>query len=57
MKSIAAYYTFIAVNSLEQEAAQRRTQVRAPQAPRPSLVARARALLGSRTAQPATSAA
>lgn len=57
MKSIAAYYTFIAVNSLEQEAVQRRTQVRAPKPSRPSLVARARGLLGSRSAQPATSAA
>jgi hypothetical protein len=57
MKSIAAYYAFIAVNSLDQEAAQRRALAQAPRAPRPSLIARARALVVSRSPRPATTAA
>jgi hypothetical protein len=57
MKSIAAYYTFIAVNSVEQEAVLRRAEAQAPKAARPSLVARARALFGARSSQPAPSAA
>jgi hypothetical protein len=47
MKSIAAYYAFIAVNSMDQDAAQRRTRAEAAASARPSLVARARALLSS----------
>ena len=57
MKSIAAYYAFVAVNSMDQEAAERRAQANAPKAPRLSLIARARALVTSRSSQPATSAA
>jgi len=57
MKSIAAYYAFIAINSIDQEAAQRRAHAKAPKAPRPSLVARARALVTSRSSQPAATAA
>ena len=57
MKSIAAYYAFVAVNSMEQEAAQRRAQAKAPQAPRQSLIARARALLTSRSSHPSPTAA
>ena len=57
MKSIAAYYAFIAMNSIDQEAAQRRAHATAPKAHRPSLVARARALVTSRSSQPAATAA
>jgi len=57
MKSIAAYYAFVAVNSIDQEAAQRRAHAQAPKAPRRSLLARARALVTSRSSQPAASAA
>jgi hypothetical protein len=54
MNSIAAYYALIAVNSMEQETAQRRGNAKAAPVARPSLLARARALLAStRTAQSA----
>ena len=57
MKSIAAYYTFVALNSIDQEAAERRAHASAPKAPRQSLIARARALVTSRSSQPAAAAA
>ena len=57
MKSIAAYYTFIAVNSLEEEDLRRRAHARAAQAARPSLISRVRAALASRSSQPAATAA
>jgi hypothetical protein len=61
MKSIAAYYTFIAVNSLDDDAERRRAAARAARATRPSIMVRARAFLSSRTssraAHPATTAA
>ena len=57
MKSIAAYYTFVAVHSLEQEALQRRAHARAAEAARPSLLTRVRALFGARPSQPAPTAA
>ncbi|HEX5015788.1 MAG TPA: hypothetical protein VFV72_16710 [Candidatus Limnocylindrales bacterium] len=57
MKSIAAYYAFIAVNSLDQEAAARRAHATAPKVARPSLGSRVRALFASRSSQPATTAA
>jgi hypothetical protein len=57
MKSIAAYYTFVALNSIDQDAAQHRAHATAPKAPRQSLFARARALVTSRSSQPAASAA
>jgi hypothetical protein len=57
MKSIAAYYTFVAIHSLEQEALQRREDARAAEAARPSLLSRVRALFGARSSQPAPTAA
>ena len=57
MKSIAAYYAFIAINEMDRDAAQRRAHAKAPQAPRTSLIARARALVTSRSSQAAATAA
>jgi hypothetical protein len=58
MKSIAAYYAFIAATSIQEDADRRRAELRAARAPRPSLIARARELLtSSRSSQPATNAA
>ena len=57
MKSIAAYYAFIAINEMDRDAAYRRAHAKAPQAPRPSLIARARALVTSRSSQAAATAA
>jgi hypothetical protein len=45
MKSIAAYYAFLALNSVEQDAQRRRAELTSP--PRPSMLARARMLLAS----------
>ena len=47
MKSIAAYYVFIAANSVQQDADRRRAELQAARAPRPSLFARARTLIAS----------
>jgi hypothetical protein len=56
MKSVAAYYVLVAMNSQEQDAHRRRAQHAAAAAsPRPSLLARVRSALGS--ARPAGSAA
>jgi hypothetical protein len=56
MKSMAAYYAFIAMNSQEQDADRRHAQLRA--ARRPSLIARVRGLVGPvRSTGPATHAA
>ena len=58
MKSIAAYYVFIAADSFQQDAARRQAELRATRAPRQSLIARARMLIGSsRSTQPAANAA
>jgi hypothetical protein len=58
MKSIAAYYVLVAMNSEQQHADRRRREFAAPQPARPSLVARVRALVASgRSTQPAGSAA
>ena len=58
MKSIAAYYVFVAMTSADQEAQHRRAELAASLPPRPSLFARIRSLVTSpRSAQPATSAA
>ncbi len=46
MKSIAAYYVFVAMNSQEQDT-QRRHAQHAAASPRPSLLSRARSALGS----------
>jgi hypothetical protein len=43
MKSMAAYYAFIAMNSQEQDADRRRAQQKAARPARPSLLARIRA--------------
>jgi len=55
MKSVAAYYVLVAMNSQEQDAHRRRKQHAAAVSPRPSLLARVRSALGS--ARPAGSAA
>lgn len=46
MKSIAAYYVFVAMNSQEQDT-QRRHAQHAAASPRPSLLSRARSAFGS----------
>jgi hypothetical protein len=57
MKSIAAYYVLVAMNTQQQHADPRRAKA-AARPSRPSLVARARALLTSgRSTQPAGTAA
>ena len=43
MKSVAAYYAFLAMNSIEQDADRRRAEL--ARGPRPSILARARMLL------------
>jgi hypothetical protein len=55
MKSIAAYYAFIAMTSLEQDAFRRQTELKAAKAPRPSLLVRARTLFASARANPSAS--
>ena len=57
MKSVAAYYVLLAMNTQEQDAHRRRAQhaAAASPSPRPSLLARVRSALGS--ADPARSAA
>ncbi|HET9345505.1 MAG TPA: hypothetical protein VFO05_07370 [Candidatus Limnocylindrales bacterium] len=61
MKSIAAYYVILAVTSAEDDAARRRAAFAAAEAPRPSILGRARTLLASirptRRPEPASSAA
>jgi hypothetical protein len=58
MKSMAAYYAFIAMNSQEQDADRRHAQLRAARPARPSLIARVRRLVGPvRSTGPATHAA
>jgi hypothetical protein len=47
MKSMAAYYVLIAMNSQQQDADRRRAELAAAQSPRPSLLARARAAFRS----------
>ena len=57
MKSIAAYYAFIAATSVQQDADRRQAELKAAWAPRPSFLARARMLIASsRSTQPATNA-
>jgi hypothetical protein len=57
MKSIAAYYVLVAMNGQEQDA-QRHARSAAPRPQRPSLLARARALVASaRSTQSAATAA
>lgn len=55
MKSVAAYYVLVAMNSQEQDAHRRRAQPAAAASPRPSLLGRLRSALGS--GHPARSAA
>ena len=47
MKSIAAYYVLVAMNTQEQDADRRRAQRLAATPSRPSIVARVRSALGS----------
>ena len=47
MKSIAAYYVFVAMNSQEQDSQRRHAQHAAAASPRPSLLSRARSAFGS----------
>jgi hypothetical protein len=51
MKSIAAYYVLIASETAQQDAARRRAEFQNPRPQRPSILARARTLLPSRTPQ------
>lgn len=55
MKSVAAYYVLVAMNSQEQDTHRRRAQHAAAASPGPSLLARVRSALGS--ARPVRSAA
>ena len=55
MKSVAAYYVLVALNSQEQDTHRRRAQRAAAASPRPSLLGRVRSALGS--AGPARSVA
>lgn len=58
MKSIAAYYALLALNSEQQAAERRRAEVEAARSPRRSRFARARAFVTSgRSTRPAASAA
>ena len=58
MKSIAAYYVLVAMNTELQHADPRRAEAAAGRPSRPSLVARARAMLTyGRSTQPAGTAA
>ena len=47
MKSVAAYYVLVAMNSQEQDTQRRRAQHAAAASPRPSLLSRVRSALGS----------
>ena len=51
MNSIAAYYVLIATETVQQDAARRRAEFQNPRPQRPSILARARQLLASRTPQ------
>ena len=58
MKSIAAYYVLVSMNTQQQHPDPRRAKAVAARPSRPSLVARARSLLTSgRSTQPAGTAA
>jgi hypothetical protein len=47
MKSMAAYYAFIAMNSQQQDANRHRARVAEPRPARPSLLSRIRGQVGS----------
>ena len=54
MKSVAAYYVLVAMNTQEQDADRRRAQRIAATRSRPSIIARVRSALGSaRASHPA----
>ena len=55
MKSVAAYYVLVAMNTQEQDTLRRRAQRAAVASPRPSFLGRVRSALGS--GRPARSAA